>query len=114
MPRMDKCRTRRLRKKLRVDEFQELGFEVSFELRDGLDEAQIDQFWDEFIVQSIEKNGLAFGGSTNGFVSAFGRGSTNEMHREIVEAWLKNRLEVESAQTGPLVDVWYGQNDDGL
>ena len=79
---MDKCRTRRLRKKLRVDEFQELGFEVSFELRDGLDEAQIDQFWDEFIVQSIEKNGLAFGGSTNGFVSAFGRGSTNKMHRD--------------------------------
>ena len=75
---MDKCRTRRLRKKLRVDEFQELGFEVSFELRDGLDEAQIDQFWDEFIVQSSEKNGLAFGGSTNGFVSAFGRGSTEQ------------------------------------
>ena len=33
-----KNRNRRLRKKLRVDEYQELGFDVAFKLADGTDD----------------------------------------------------------------------------
>jgi uncharacterized protein YggL (DUF469 family) len=111
---MPRHRTRRLRKKLRVGEFQELGFDVSFKLRDGLDENQMTNFWDAFILQAIEQNGLAFGGGTNGFVCAWGRGSTRESHRELVRGWLTARPEVESVHIGPLTDAWYASHDHGL
>ena len=111
---MPKHRTRRLRKKLRVGEFQELGFDVTFTLRDGLDEDQLMNFWDAFILQAIEQNGLAFGGGTSGFVSAWGRGSAQESHRELVRGWLTARPEVQSADAGPLVDAWHGSEDHVL
>ncbi len=110
---MPKHRARRLRKKLRVGEFQELGFDVSFKLRDGLDENQLTSFWDAFILQAIEQNGLAFGGGTSGFVCVWRRGSAQESHREFVRGWLTAREEVESAHTGPLADAWHGSNDHG-
>lgn len=110
---MPRHRTRRLRKKLRVGEFQEFGFDVSFKLRDGVDEIQLSSFWDAFIFQAIEQNGLAFGGGTNGFVCAWGRGSAQESHRELVRGWLVAHPEVELAHTGPLVDAWYGPDDRG-
>jgi hypothetical protein len=47
---MPRHRTRRLRKKLRVGEFREFGFDVSFTFRDGLDENQLTDFWDAFIL----------------------------------------------------------------
>ena len=111
---MAKRRTRRLRKRLRVGEFQQLGFDVSFELRGGLEEDQLTRFWDAFILEAIERNGLAFGGGTNGFVCAWGRGSATESHREVVRSWLSSRPEVESAQAGPLIDAWHSRDNDGL
>jgi len=111
---MPRNRSRRLRKKLRVGEFQEFGFEVSFKLRDGLGENPLDAFWDEFILEAIEGNGLAFGGSTNGFVCAAGRGSAHESHRESVRSWLAARPEVESVSTGPLIDAWHMAGNDEL
>ena len=54
-----KPRTRRLRKKLRVGEFQELGFTISFRfdsLRHTLDQAL--DHWIEF----VESQGWGFGG----------------------------------------------------
>ena len=99
-------RNRRLRKKLRVGEFQEFGFDISFSLRPELPEADTIRFWDEFILEAIENHSLAFGGGTEGFVTAWGRGTTTDTHREIVRAWLTSRPEVVSAQAGPLVDAW--------
>jgi uncharacterized protein len=104
---MTKHRTRRLRKKLRVAEFQELGFGVSFRLRDGLSEKELVRFWDAFILDAIERNDLAFGGGTDGFVCAWSRGSASDLHRELVRIWLTTRSEVVSAQVGPLVDAWH-------
>ena len=37
-------RSRRLRKKLCVDEFQELGFELNLNFREGLSDAELDAF----------------------------------------------------------------------
>jgi len=101
-----KHRTRRLRKKHRVDEFQQFGFEVSFRLRDEVREEQLVDFWDAFILDAIERNGLSFGGGTNGFVCPWGRGSANESRRELVRHRLTARPEVISVQVGPLVDAW--------
>jgi uncharacterized protein YggL (DUF469 family) len=59
---MSHHRSRRLRKKLHIDEFQELGFEVAFRLRDGLSADEMGAFWDAFIGDAIEGNGLLYGG----------------------------------------------------
>jgi uncharacterized protein YggL (DUF469 family) len=101
-------RNRRLRKKLHLGEFQQLGFEVSISLRPDLGTADVDQFLDEFILEAIEKKGLAFGGGTEGgFITTWERGSASEEHRAIVEAWLNQRQEVAAVSIGPLVDAWY-------
>jgi hypothetical protein len=108
---LTKRRSRRLRKKLRVGEFQELGFEVSFELRPELAEDQLLAFWDAFILEAIERNGLAYGGGTQGFCSSWRRGSTTETHRELLRSWLSSRAEVSSVTVGPLMDAWHGGED---
>ena len=101
-------RNRRLRKKLHLGEFQQLGFEVSISLKPNIGVADVDQFLDEFILDAIEKNDLAFGGgSDGGFITTWKRGSASEEHRAIVDAWLKRRQEVVSVTVGPLVDAWY-------
>jgi uncharacterized protein YggL (DUF469 family) len=50
---------KRLRKKKRVGEFQELGFEVRGELRPGVAGAQLDAFVDRFLAQ-VEARQLGF------------------------------------------------------
>src|SRR3990167_1213839 len=109
---MPKHRSGRLRKKLRIGEFQELGFEVSFRLYRGLSDRDSEKFWNAFILEAIERNGLAFGGSTEGFITAWGRGSATEEHREGVGDWLRSRPEIEAVEVGPLTDAWYGRNEE--
>jgi uncharacterized protein YggL (DUF469 family) len=109
---LTKHRSRRLRKRLRVGEFQELGFKVSFELPPELGEHQMIDFWDAFILEAIERNGLAYGGGTSGFATSWGRGSATEAHRETVRSWLSSRAEVQSVDVGPLVDSWHGGKDE--
>jgi hypothetical protein len=101
-------RNRRLRKKLHLGEFQQLGFEVSITLKPDLGIDALDRLLDEFILDVIEKNELAFGGGTDGgFITIWKRGSASEAHRAAVENWLSNRPEVVSVTLGPLVDAWY-------
>ena len=49
-------RSRRLRKKLCVDEFQELGFELNFHYKEGVDADAVNAFMLRFIDQAIEAN----------------------------------------------------------
>ena len=100
--------SRRLRKKLRLGEFQELGFEVSIILKPNLGIDDLDRFLDAFILDAIEKNELAFGGGTDcGFITAWKHSVVSEAHRTIVENWLSRRPEVVSVMLGPLVDAWH-------
>ena len=55
-------RSRRLRKKLRVDEFQEMGFDISFNFPVGTAEETIDAVVDALIDEGIEPRKLAFAG----------------------------------------------------
>jgi uncharacterized protein len=100
--------SRRLRKKLHLGEFQQLGFEVSITLKPNMGIDGLDRFLDEFILDAIEKNKLAFGGGTDGgFITTEKRGSASEAHRTLVENWLNRRQEVVSVALGPLADAWY-------
>ena len=101
-----KPRKRRLRKKLRVDEFQEFGFDVNFEFTQALAVAQSNAFWDALIAQ-IEANGLLYGGNESAFVCFDGRGSATEEDRRMLNSWLSSRSEVSSVVIGPLVDAWH-------
>ncbi|MDR2213996.1 MAG: YggL family protein [Pseudomonadales bacterium] len=107
---------RRQRKKLRVGEFQELVFKVSIRFRQPMEGPRQDAFVDEFI-GLIESRRLAVGGGfgpleATGIVSAGGRGSATDEDKQAVLNWLLRRPEVADAQTGALVDGWYGWEDD--
>jgi uncharacterized protein YggL (DUF469 family) len=103
---------KRLRKKLHVGAFQELGFEVHFRVADNLSYDAFDAVVDAFISQAIEAYGLLCGGGGQNpewsvFVTREGRGSATEEHRQAIERWLATRPEVNTVQIGPLVDAWH-------
>ena len=107
---------RRLRKKKRLGEFQELGFPVRFTLSEARSPDECEAFIDEWILGAIEANELQFGGggSTHaweGFVTVVERGSATEEHRRALEAWLSSHPSVVRHEVGPLVDAWYGDVD---
>ena len=101
-------RSRRLRKKLCVDEFQEVGFELLLDYREDLDGEAFEAFFEAFLAQAIEANGLIFIGCDEfGMVCLNKRGSVSAEQRAAVEAWLQGRNELSSVKVGPLVDAWY-------
>ena len=101
-------RSRRLRKKLCVDEFQETGFELNLGFKEDLGEEAIDAFLDAFLIEAMDANGLDYvGGDDFGLVCLANRGSVTEEQRSIVEAWLKARPELTSVEVSPLLDAWY-------
>ncbi|WP_448551861.1 50S ribosome-binding protein YggL [Thalassotalea montiporae] len=106
-----KNRSRRLRKKLRVDEFQELGFDVAWQLAADASEEQVDTFVDDFIVQVIEPRGLGFGGEGDtlwhGLICTMDIGKCTEEDRQAVESWLKDKGAV-AVSVSALYDVWWG------
>ena len=104
-------RSRRLRKKLCVDEFQELGFELNLNFKEDLADEAIDAFLDAFLKEAMEANGLGYvGGDDFGLVCLSKRGSVSEEQRATVEAWLKARTELTNVEVSPLLDVWYPDN----
>jgi uncharacterized protein YggL (DUF469 family) len=101
-------RSKRLRKKLRIDEFKEYGFAVSLRLSGSLSPRARDDFWALFLGELIAKRLLAFSGNEEGYITKFGRGSATEEDRNAVSAWLTDRAGVERVTVGPLEDAWYG------
>lgn len=105
---MAKNRSRRLRKKLCVDEFQELGFEVQISYSESLADEAIEAFFSDFVVEAIEANGLGLiGGPEYALICLGKRGSVSAEQRASVEAWLKARNEPESVEVSALQDAWY-------
>lgn len=101
-------RSRRLRKKLCVDEFQELGFELNLEFKEDLSDEAVDAFLDAFLADAMQANGLGYvGGDDFGLVCLDERGSVTEEQRGTVEKWLKGRSELAKFEVSPLVDAWY-------
>lgn len=102
---------KRLRKKLRLREFQEMGFKVQFDLNlPDTDEANF-AFGDKLIVE-VERNHLLMGGGLNDFfVCTDSRRSATEADRQALESWLQQQPEVTATNVGPLVDAWHGSFD---
>ncbi|MDN3652607.1 50S ribosome-binding protein YggL [Thalassotalea ponticola] len=105
-----KNRSRRLRKKLRVDEFQELGFDVTWSFADSTTSEDIDMFIDQFFAEAIEPHGLGFGGEGDlhwsGLVCTQKLGKCTEEDRQRVEKWLVEHG-AQSVVVSPLYDVWW-------
>ncbi|WP_127959478.1 YggL family protein [Serratia microhaemolytica] len=107
---MAKNRSRRLRKKLHVDEFQELGFAVSWSFAPGTSVEQIDSTVDALIVEVIEPNGLAFEGSGylqwEGLVCQQKIAHCTDEQRELVRSWLAAR-NLSDIKVTELFDIWW-------
>lgn len=103
-------RSRRLRKKLHIEEFKELGFTVSWSFNEGSDEKVLDSTVDQFIREVIVPNGLAYEGSGylnwQGLVCTQKLGNCTEEHRKIVADWLNNNG-LKNVKTGELIDIWW-------
>jgi uncharacterized protein len=102
---------RRLRKKKRLGEFTELGFEVRAELTPDLDDAGFEAFIDRCI-EAVEARRLGFGGGGRredfaGFVTQLGRGSATEHDRTAMVTFLSSDPAVVRHAVGPLVDAWH-------
>ena len=107
-----KNRNRRLRKKLRVDEFQELGFDVAWQLDKETTDEAIDDFISRFFAEAIDPNGLGFGGEGDtlwhGLICTQKIGKCTEEHRAIVEKWLKDNG-AQAVSISELYDVWWAE-----
>lgn len=102
---------KRIRKKHRIGEFQELGFELAFRFAETMDPATADAVIEQFLAEAIAANDLAFFGSglhsVDGTAISALRGSVSPAQRDTVDAWLAARSEVESHTVGPLSDAWH-------
>lgn len=107
---MAQARSRRLRKKLHIDEFQELGFSVSFRFPEGTSVEDIDQLMDKFVDEVIEPQGLAFEGSGylhwEGLICLQKLGHCTEEHRQLVSRWLEEQKLTE-VKVSDLFDIWW-------
>jgi uncharacterized protein len=112
-PSLSKQRSRRLRKKLRVAEFQELGFQIEFKFPEGMNPDDQSELFMGFIENVIEGRSLNFGGGEeSGFVTRSSRGSATEEDRQAVKTWLEATGVVHSVTVGALQDAWYGADWD--
>ena len=101
-------RSRRLRKKLHLDEFQELGFDVEAALKAPLVGTAEEELLIAFIEEAVEPRGLIYGGGvTYGYVCKPGRGSATEEDRSAIRDWLQARSEFASVTVRELSDAWY-------
>jgi len=104
-------RSRRLRKKLFVDEFAVYGFEVTITFAD-FDENTFDAFLDEIVEFVVSKNLIIGGGGGvdefEGFISSNDRyGSATEEDRNAVSSWLEGQSIIQSVEVSELVDANY-------
>ncbi len=104
-------RSRRLRKKLYIDEFSILGFGFTCELAFENDE-QLDNFFSEFIAFVESRDLHVSGGSDDetfdGFITSIGRyESATEEDRTEIQNWLSKQEKVSEVLLGKLEDPVY-------
>jgi uncharacterized protein len=105
----------RQRKKRRVGEFKELGFEVDLVFEMPMDGEPYSDFISDLFL-FLESRGLLAGGfggrkpllETGGFVARIERGSVTEDEASAVIEWLRARPEVRDAKASQLFDAWHG------
>lgn len=118
-PSPSRHRSRRLRKKLSIGEFQVLGFDLDFRVDTALSHQAADDLFDRFINEAIEANGLVCGGGGDLYAMHFyvlgSSGhryrSATETQQEQVSQWLTDRRPdgVIDFQVGSLKDANYSE-----
>ncbi len=104
---------KRLRKKKRVSEFREFGFEVRGQLRPGLENEALNAFVDRLLAV-VEARKLSFAGGAggdhqfDGFVMRAARGSAIEEDRTALAAFFASDDIIEHHDIGALRDAWHG------
>ena len=105
-------RSRRLRKKLRVDEFQELGFDIAWKFKEDITNDEVEAFINLFFAEVIEPNGLGFGGDGDslwhGIICTQEIGKCTDEQRALVEKWFKDNG-VSTVSVSELYDVWWAE-----
>ncbi|WP_415229505.1 YggL family protein [Psychromonas sp.] len=104
-------RSRRLRKKLYVNEYTVYGFEVSLNFKE-MDESALDPFLDEIVNFAESRNLMIAGGGGIDvfaiFISSSDRyGSATEEDRHALSNWLKEKSLIKDVELGDLVDANY-------
>ena len=106
-----KNRNKRLRKKLYVDEFRVLGFEVDLTFVDSATEERMDAFFEDFLRNVVEANDLVFGGGGtkdgfSGFVVPNARyQSASEEQRKLLGDWFAKNELIADHKIGELIDA---------
>lgn len=99
---------KRQRKKLRLGEFRDFGFTVSFKMASSLSDDERMSLLDDFL-EMIENNGLQFGGGGHidwkGLVALDQRGSATEEHRAAVRLWLERHSQLDNIDVSELFDT---------
>lgn len=109
LPPPNRTRSRRLRKKLRIGEFQTLGFDYELTWRAQPSIELQDRFIDQLLEQVIEPRALSLGGGVNcGFVAAQ-RGGVTEADREAFDGWIRHWPDISKFEIGHLRDAWYDE-----
>ncbi len=112
---------RRLRKKLKVGEFRQLGFRVTIVCAGAATTDDFDALAREWLFEICDRLGLerCMAGWPPHYAELFAvrnQGSTSEEDRRSVSDWLRHRSGVMRFNVGPLVDVTHDplENDDPL
>ena len=95
---------RRLRKKLRVGEFEEVIIPIAFELAEEAPPRTVDHFVDEFL-DVVESLSLGFGGGGRARWSGFAQSSARWIHpteqqADALRSWLAERKDVLQSWVG--------------
>jgi uncharacterized protein YggL (DUF469 family) len=99
---------KRLRKKLFIKEFQQLGFRFLFDFVESASEADERQFVLDLMAYEDANAMLAAGGHNIFYVyPASKRGSVTPLQRQNLINWLKQRTDIINVEVRPLTDAWY-------
>ncbi|MBV7298982.1 50S ribosome-binding protein YggL [Enterovibrio paralichthyis] len=105
---MPSQRSKRLRKKLYLDEFAVFGFLISLKLNTDSDD-ELDTFIESLADFAESRHLLVGGGGMSNIElvigSALRYGSATEQDRESIKEWIEERNEVDLLELGPLVDL---------
>ncbi|UCX03952.1 50S ribosome-binding protein YggL [Shewanella sp. HL-SH8] len=104
-------RSRRLRKKLRVDEFQEFGFDIQWTFEESVSEQDIDSLIDQFIHEVIEPRQLGFHGGGHkewqGIIATQHIGKCTDEDIAVITDFWKSKP-VKDVEATTLYDIWWG------
>lgn len=110
-PAYSRTRKRRVRKKLYLDEFQVLGFNVKFCMHPSITSMEVDQLFDAFIEQAEGRNLMCGGGGGAGGMGFFIYGENDRSatieDRCAVNAFLNTQPKVVQVWTSDFKDVYY-------